>query len=136
ALLTATGHFLGKRVDDAAGIAAAGATTVISTLLIFRSLDHDVVYWYGGWKPRVGVAIGIAFDVEPLGAALATLAGLLMTASFVFAWRYFDEVGTLFHVVMLVFLAAMVGFALSGDLFNMFVFFELMSVCAFALVGY
>jgi multicomponent Na+:H+ antiporter subunit D len=137
AALTATGHFIGKRVDDLAGIAAAAATTVISTLLVFRSLDHDLVYWFGGWKPRgSGIALGIAFDVEPLGAVLAALAGALMTASFVFAWRYFDEVGTLFHVLMLVFLAAMCGFALSGDLFNLFVFFELMSVCAFALVGY
>jgi multicomponent Na+:H+ antiporter subunit D len=136
AALTAGGHFLGKSVDDVAGIAAAAATTVISTLLIFHSLDHNLIYWFGGWKPRDGIALGIAFDVEPLGAALAALAGALMTASFVFAWRYFDEVGTLFHVLMLVFLAAMCGFALSGDLFNMFVFFELMSVCAFALVGY
>ena len=136
ALLTATGHFLGKRVDDVAGIAAAAATTVICTLLVFRSLDHDLVYWFGGWKPRGGIALGIAFDVDPLGAVLAALAGALMTASFVFGWRYFDEVGTLFHVLMLVFLAAMCGFALSGDLFNLFVFFELMSVCAFALVGY
>lgn len=136
AALTATSHFLGKRVDDLAGIAAAAATTVISTMLIFRSLDHDLVYWFGGWKPRDGVALGVAFDVEPLGAVLAALAGTLMTASFVFAWRYFDEVGTLFHVLMLVFLSAMCGFALSGDLFNLFVFFELMSVCAFALVGY
>jgi multicomponent Na+:H+ antiporter subunit D len=39
-------------------------------------------------------------------------------------------------VLMLVFLGAMVGFTLSSDLFNMFVFFELMSVPAFALTGY
>src|SRR5207249_7117947 len=127
AALTATGRFLGRRADDLAGIAAAAATTVISTLLVVRSLDHDLVYWFGGWHPRGGLALGIAFDVDPLSAALAALAGALMTASFVFAWRYFDEVGTLFHVLMLVFLAALCGFALSGDLFNMFVFFELMS---------
>ena len=30
----------------------------------------------------------------------------------------------------------MVGFCLSGDLFNLFVFFELMSVSAYALTGY
>jgi len=136
ATLTATGHFLGRRVDDVVGIGTAAAVTVISTLLILRSLDHDLVYWFGGWTPRHGIALGVAFDVDPLSAALAALAGALMTASFVFAWRYFDEVGTLFHVLMLIFLAAMSGFALSGDLFNMFVFFELMSVCAFALVGY
>src|SRR5919204_3800140 len=136
AFLTATGHFLGRRADDLVGIATAAAVTVISTLLILRSLDHDLVYWFGGWTPRHGIALGVAFDVEPISAGLAALAGALMTASFVFAWRYFDEVGTLFHVLMLVFLAAMSGFALSGDLFNMFVFFELMSVCAFALTGY
>src|SRR5919201_1694243 len=134
AFLTATGHFLGRRADDLVGIATAAAVTVISTLLILRSLDHDLVYWFGGWTPRHGIALGVAFDVEPISAGLAALAGALMTASFVFAWRYFDEVGTLFHVLMLVFLAAMSGFALSGDLFNMFVFFELMSVCAFALL--
>jgi multicomponent Na+:H+ antiporter subunit D len=39
-------------------------------------------------------------------------------------------------VLVLVFLAAMCGFALTGDLFNLFVFFELMSVSAFALTAY
>jgi multicomponent Na+:H+ antiporter subunit D len=136
AALTASGHFLGRRVDDVVGILTAAAVTVISTMLMVRSLDHDLVYWFGGWTPRHGIALGVAFDVEPLSAGIAALAGALMTASFVFAWRYFDEVGTLFHVLMLIFLAAMSGFALSGDLFNMFVFFEVMSVCAFALVGY
>jgi multicomponent Na+:H+ antiporter subunit D len=37
---------------------------------------------------------------------------------------------------LLVFLTAMVGFCLSGDLFNIFVFFELMSVSAYVLSGY
>jgi multicomponent Na+:H+ antiporter subunit D len=134
--LTATGPVLGRHVDDTVGVATAAATSVLSTLLIFRSLDRDLVYWFGGWTPRHGVALGIGFDVEPLSAALAAFAGVVTTASFVFAWRYFDEVGTLFHVLMLIFLGAMSGFALSGDLFNMFVFFELMSVCAYALVAY
>jgi multicomponent Na+:H+ antiporter subunit D len=136
AFLTATGRFLGRRTDDLVGIAVAAATTVLCVLLIFHSADHDLVYWFGGWRPRHGIALGIAFDVEPLGAALAALAGALTTASLVFAWRYFDEVGTLFHVVMLVFLGAMCGFTLTGDLFNLFVLFELMSVCGFALAGY
>jgi multicomponent Na+:H+ antiporter subunit D len=136
AALAAAGHFLGQRVDDVVAIATAAATTAISTLLVFRSLDHDLVYWFGGWTPRHGVALGIAFDVEPLGASLAALAAALTTVSFLYGWRYFDEVGTLFHVLMLVFLAGMSGFVLTGDLFNLFVFFELMTASAFALVGY
>jgi multicomponent Na+:H+ antiporter subunit D len=136
ALLTATGHFLGKRVDDVAGIAASAATLVISFLLLFHSADHRLAYWFGGWKPREGLALGISFTVDPVGAGFAALAATLMTASLVFSWRYFDEVGTLFHVLMLVFLAGMCGFALSGDLFNMFVWFELMGAAAYALTGY
>jgi len=54
----------------------------------------------------------------------------------VFTWHEGDADQPHFQVLMLVFLAAMVGFAESGDLFNVFVFFELMSVSAFALVGY
>ena len=37
---------------------------------------------------------------------------------------------------MLIFLGAMSGFCQTGDLFNLFVFFELMSAAAFALCGY
>jgi multicomponent Na+:H+ antiporter subunit D len=136
AALAATGHFLGPRVDDIVGIAAAAATAVISTMLVSRSLHHDLVYWFGGWTPRHGVALGIAFDVEPLSAALAAFAAVLTVATFVYGWRYVDEAGPLYHVLMLTFLSAMCGFALSGDLFNIFVFFELMTVSAFALVGY
>jgi phosphate starvation-inducible membrane PsiE len=35
-----------------------------------------------------------------------------------------------YHALMLIFLAAMAGFALTGDLFNFFVFFEVMSTVA------
>ncbi|HEU4397776.1 MAG TPA: complex I subunit 5 family protein, partial [Actinomycetota bacterium] len=52
------------------------------------------------------------------------------------SWRIFEAVSPLYHALMLVFLAAIVGFCLSGDLFNMFVFYELLSVAAYALAGY
>src|SRR5207248_1173293 len=74
--------------------------------------------------------------VDPFGAGLAALAGALMTAALVFSYHYFEDVGYLFYTLMLVFLGALVGFAITGDLFNLFVFFELMSVSAYALTGY
>ena len=48
----------------------------------------------------------------------------------------FESVNGLFHALMLVFLAAMAGFCLTGDLFNLVVFFELMSAVAYALTAY
>ena len=94
------------------------------------------MYWFGGWTPLGGISLGVAFTVDPVGAGLATLAGVLATAAFTFSWRIFEAVRTLHHGLMLVFLAGIIGFCLTGDLFNMFVFYELFSVAAYALAGY
>ena len=104
--------------------------------LLVSCRDGTLVYWFGGWTPRGGIALGVAFAVDPVGAAMATLAGVLATAALTFSWRIFEAVRTLHHGLMLVFLAGIVGFCLSGDLFNMFVFYELFSVAAYALAGY
>ncbi|GHD98493.1 hypothetical protein GCM10010339_05890 [Streptomyces alanosinicus] len=63
-----------------------------------------------------------------------------MLAVVVYSWRYFDEppeghAGT-FPALILLFEAGMAGFALTGDLFDAFVFFELMGAVAYALTGY
>ena len=136
AVLTAFGNWLGRRLCELLAIAATATTLVISLLLVFRSDEHDLVYWFGGWKPRNGIALGISFTVDPGAAAVAVLVSTLALAALVFSWHYFDEVGKLFPVLMLVFVGAMCGFALAGDLFNLFVWFELMSVVAYALTGY
>ncbi len=113
------------------------ASVAALCLLLLRASQHDIlVYWFGGWRPRGDVALGICFAVDSAGAIMASLTAVLVTLSLVFSWHYFEAVGTLFHSLMLIFLGAMVGFSLTGDLFNMFVFFELMGVAAYALTGY
>ena len=136
AVLAALGHFLRRAVADAIAVAAAAATTVLCAIVLHRSTTHQVVHWFGAWQPRRGVAVGVDFAAGPLAAGLALLAAALTTAALVFAARYFDAVRTLHHAVVLVFGAAMIGFALSGDLFDIFVFFELMSVAAYGLTAY
>src|SRR5881227_3100963 len=123
-------------VADAVATGAAAAVTTFCAILLARSVGGPIVYWFGGWTPSHGVALGISFSIDSLGAGMATLTSLLVTASLVFSWRYFETAGALFHSLMLVFLAAMAGFSLTGDLFNMFVFFELMSGAAYALTAY
>jgi multicomponent Na+:H+ antiporter subunit D len=137
AVVAALGHFIAPRVADLAAIGVAVAVAVMSVLLIFRSADGTIHYWFGGWRPRDGIAIGISFSVDPFAAALAALVAVLAAAALVQTLQYFeDSVPQQFHVLTLVFVGAMVGFALSSDLFNLFVFFELMSTAAFALTGY
>ncbi len=136
AVLAGLNRWFPRRFADSLSIAAAAASTFTSFLLLSASKQQPIVYWFGGWTPRAGLALGISFVVEPLGAAISALAGLLMTAALIFSWRYFESVGTLYHVLMLVFLTGMCGLGLTGDFFNLFVFFELMNTAGFALCGY
>jgi multicomponent Na+:H+ antiporter subunit D len=137
-VLVGAAPLLRRRVADTIAVVTAATVTALGAALLARTLGETgtAVVWFGGWTPRNGVALGVAFAVDPFGAGLAISAGLLMTAALTFSWRYFETVGTLFHALMLVFLAAIVGFSFSGDLFNLFVFFELLSVSAYALAGY
>ncbi len=136
AILAAVNRHIPRRLADLAAITTAFATGSICAWLIHLSAQAPIVYWFGGWTPRGQVALGISFTIDPIGAGLAAFASLLVLCAFVFSWRYFDSIGTIYHVLMLAFLAAMCGFALTGDLFNLFVWFELMSAAAFALCGY
>jgi multicomponent Na+:H+ antiporter subunit D len=135
-VIVAVGRFLPPSLLDALTTAVAAGTAVLCGLLLVRSWDGTIVHWFGGWRPRHGGAVGISFVVDPFGAGLALFAAVLVTAVLVFARHYFDESLPLYHALFLVFLGAMAGFSLTGDLFNLFVFFELMSVVAYVLTAH
>jgi multicomponent Na+:H+ antiporter subunit D len=135
-LMLAAGRLLPRRVPDMLAILTALAAGLVCAAMLARAADAPLVHWFGGWLPRGPLVLGIAFAVDQAGAALACFACLLFAATMIFAWGYYDEVHAHFHVLMLVFMAGMVGFCLTHDLFNMFVWFEAMSVAAFALTGF
>ncbi len=135
ALLAATNKLLPRWATDAVALACALGSVVLCALLA-DGAGHLIVYWFGGFRPHGSVAVGISFSIDRLGAGMATLVGLMVSAALLYSVRYFEEVGSLYAALMLVFLAAMVGFCLTGDLFDLFVFFELMSVAAYALTAY
>jgi multicomponent Na+:H+ antiporter subunit D len=122
--------------DDATGLGTATAVMVICMLLVRDALASPFAYWLGGWRPSRGDAIGIGLSIDPLGAGLATFAAIIVLAALAYSVHYFDAAGGLYHGLMLLFMAGMVGFCLTGDLFNLIVFFELMSAVAFALTAY
>jgi multicomponent Na+:H+ antiporter subunit D len=125
-----------RRTAELSSIAVAAAVAVLCVLVLADATDGPLVYWFGGWEPRDEVAIGISFVVDEGGAGMAGFAALVTVAALVYAVRSLEIADELFHLLMLVFMAGMVGFALSGDLFTSFVFFELMTVSAFVLAGY
>src|ERR1700728_423674 len=125
-----------RLVRDLIAVAASLSVVVMLALLTYRTVGGDAVYWFGGFRPVGNVVIGIDFEAGPLSAGLACLGAVLMTASMIFAWKYFTQIGTYFHVLMLTFLAGLTGFCLTGDIFDLFVWFELMGVAAYGLTAY
>jgi multicomponent Na+:H+ antiporter subunit D len=136
AFLVAVRHWTPRLVNDLAAAGTGIAVITICATLLVRAVHRPFAYWMGGWRPSHMVAIGISLSIDPLGAGMATFAAVVVTAALIYSWRYFDAADGLFHALMLVFLAAMVGFCLTGDLFNLVVFFELMGAVACALTAY
>ncbi|MFH8345235.1 complex I subunit 5 family protein [Streptomyces sp. NPDC018045] len=145
AFLVAAGRWMPRRATEITGTAFAAGTAVLALSVLLRGTPADepggrAVEWLGGRRPHGGAGVGIVLVGDRIGVGLATVTSLLVVAVLAYSWRYFDEpphrqAGT-FPALVLIFQAGMCGFALTGDLFNAFVFFELMGVVAYALTGY
>ena len=135
-LLVSIGTFAPRWLEDTLALMVAAGAMVICLLLTIHAGSRPYAYWMGGWHPRSGVAIGISLSIDPVGAGVAAFAALMVLAALTYSLRYFDAIAGLFHGLMLLFMAGMVGFCLTGDVFNLVVFFELMSVVAYALTAY
>lgn len=136
AVLAGADRLLGRAGGDVVSVAAATATAVLTGLVLASSAAHPIVYWFGGWVPEHHTALGVAYVVDPMGAGLALLAAVLALGSLVYSRRFFGDSGNRYPALVLVFLAASIDFAWTGDLFNMFVAFELVAVVGFILTGY
>jgi multicomponent Na+:H+ antiporter subunit D len=135
-VLLGASRWLPRRAIDLIAIAAALVVAVICVVLAVGTRDHAAVYWAAGWQPHAGIAIGISLYIDPIGASIAALSAVLMLGALVYSTYYFEAYEGRYHALMLLFLTGLVGFALTLDLFNLFVWFELMSVAAYALTGY
>lgn len=129
-------HLMPSLLQDVVGMLATATVCGLGVVLMLATERHDVVHWFGGWRPHGGVAIGIDFAADPLGAAMVVLAGAVGAFSLLYARIYLRELARLFDTLFLVICGAISGFALSGDLFNLFVWLELMGVAAYALTGF
>ena len=130
ALLLAVGRRLPRWAADTIALLTAVAVAALTGLIAHTAAHGRVVTWVGGWR-----RVGIVLVADPLGAGLACLAAVMTGCALVYSRRYLEDAETHYHVLMLLFLGGMTGFALTGDLFNMFVFFELMGAVAYALTG-
>jgi multicomponent Na+:H+ antiporter subunit D len=84
----------------------------------------------GGWPQ----GLGIVFAADGFAALMATVACLMALASLWFAVARGEDRHQLFHPMVGVLLAGVLGSFLTADLFNLFVTFEVMLIASYVLL--
>lgn len=118
-------------------LAGVSATTFLAWSLIGKVTPrHAVAYNVGGWKPPFGIQV----RVDYVGLLMAcTITGITLLV-LVYSFRYVEHdvkperIPYFYTLILLIFLA-MIGFSITGDIFNLFVFMEIFSITSYALVG-
>ena len=88
------------------------------------------VYLLGNWP----APFGIVLVADRLSALMLLLTSLLGLGVLIFSLARWHQAGTHFHPLLQFLLMGLNGAFLTGDLFNLFVFFELMLAASYGLV--
>ena len=122
--------------------AREGATLVAGALTftqVWALLDHV----RAGARPRLELfevlpGVELAFEVEPLGLLFALVASFLWMVTALYAIGYMrghhEENQTRFFFFFAVAIGAAIGVAFSANLFTLFAFYEVLTLCTFPLV--
>jgi multicomponent Na+:H+ antiporter subunit D len=91
-----------------------------------------VRYALAGWPPPFGIEL----VVDPLSGSVASLVAAIATLVAVWGVPSPDRPGGgVFWALFLLLVAGLVGIAVTGDLFNLFVFLEISALAGYALLG-
>ena len=144
-LLTATGLlFLGDRrhgIKATVGLAAAAMNLLVAVLLL-------VWVHTGGEEGQAGAAsaigvylpsnwdmpFGIVLVLDRLSALMLVVAAGVALMALTFAVARWHKAGAHFHVLFQIQIMGLNGAFLTGDLFNLFVFFEVMLAASYGLL--
>ena len=117
----------------------------ITAFLVFL-LANDVytngvqTYVFGGTSALTegGFAVRILFEVDGMNIFMAIIASILALAGVIYSWSFMKENTGLdkYYTLILLMIAGMFGMILTGDMFNFFVFLEITSISACALIAF
>ncbi|MDZ7799461.1 MAG: Na+/H+ antiporter subunit D [Trueperaceae bacterium] len=112
----------------------ASAALLLLTLALLARVSQDgiQVMQAGGWP----APFGISLVADHLSAIMTAISGLMAFATAVYALRDIDPAREAlgYHPLFQVLLAGINGAFLTGDLFNMYVWFEVLLIASFTLL--
>ena len=115
-----------------AAIGLGSALVLVATgiaLTMLADASAVTVYRVGNWP----APFGIVLVVDRLSAVMVLLAAVLGVASLAFSLARWQRAGPRFHSLVQFLLMGVNGAFLTGDLFNLFVFFEVFLAASYGL---
>lgn len=133
----------GARLPLIVGIVAmlaSSAVLAVAAGTVYAGPGAIVVHYFSAERPSHGAALGIAFAADPFGLAFALMTaalGLLLLISLLSEFGHLGrkEVGGLAALTQLL-LAALIAAALTADMINLFVWFEVAALASYGLTGF
>jgi multicomponent K+:H+ antiporter subunit D len=112
-------------------VVATLVLVVVALALVERVADGSVlVYRLGDWP----APFGIVLVADRLAAAMVLITAVLAACVVLYAIRGGDHAGRYFHILFQMQLFGLNGAFLTGDLFNLFVFFEVLLIASYGLL--
>jgi multicomponent K+:H+ antiporter subunit D len=127
-----------RRVRALLGVLSVFAQLCVAGMLLYMTTDAvpDVwsegigVYSIGKWP----APFGIVLVVDRLSALMLVLTGIVAITALVYSLARWDRVGVHFHSLFQLLLMGLNGAFLTGDLFNLFVFVEVLLAASYGLL--
>ncbi|MCQ4323435.1 monovalent cation/H+ antiporter subunit D [Stutzerimonas stutzeri] len=124
-------HRLGKPAKRLLSLAATWALVPVALWLLLLAGDGQLrTYALGNWQPPFGIILML----DRLSALMLLVTAVLAGFAALYACRGDDERGPNFHALYQFQLLGINGAFLTGDLFNLFVFFEILLISSYALL--
>lgn len=125
--LTARGIALARFIS----LSATALTGVVAVALVLSAETGAVsIYVLGNWTPPFGIVL----VVDRLAATMVAATAAIALPALMFATAGTDTKGQHFHVLFQFQIAGLNGAFLTGDIFNLFVFFEVLLIASYGLL--
>jgi len=125
--------FISKKISKYIPPVAMLFNLILSLMLMPSTLKGPIVVSIGGWNPPFCINL-VVDSLSILFSVLIALVGFLVS---IYALDYMEKKATeKYHILYLLLLVGATGVVLTGDIFNLFVFFEILCISSYALVAY
>lgn len=122
-----------RQIQVALSLFGSGGA-VLSSIALLMAVQNGgtLVMWAGNWAPP----FGISFVADKLSSSLVLISNLLGFFCILYSFFEIDaqRIRLGFYPMMLVLLAGVNGAFLTGDLFNLYVWFEVLLISSFSLL--